>query len=74
MTAEQLLTEVANSFVAAQQPQANADVDDDRDTTLLDVESDLPLTFALDSQLLPLHPRFKSDNSCAAWALSLIGL
>lgn len=60
--------------MATQQPQAAWEGDSDADTSLLDVESELPLTFALDLQLLPSQPEMKLDNSCAAWALSLIGL
>ena len=71
-TAEQLLAEIANSLTAVQRP--DSETDESTNTSLLDVESDLPLTFALDSQLLPLHTRSKVHNSCAAWALSLIGL
>lgn len=75
VTAEQLLADIASSFLAVQRPDPQVeDVSDTADISLLDVESDLPLTFALDLQLLPLQPRMKIDNSCAAFVLSLIGL
>lgn len=41
-------------------------------TSLLDVESDLPVTFALDTQMLPLQAVSRSDSTWSSRILEFL--
>lgn len=60
---ESLYTAIAKRRRQQQQGQQDDDMQYSEIKSLLDVESELPLTFALDTQMLPLPPVSRSDST-----------
>lgn len=76
VAAEQLLTEIASCLEPLRQPGVDDAFDPDEiaDMSLLDLDSEMPLTFALDLQMLPTQSHAKAEGSCAALIRFVLGM